>query len=73
MEEEFKVTMDGLVIIGSSKVKTFISDFSRDHYANAFFKGMRYGEMTNSLVELFNNWVGVFRDLPVLPLIEGIR
>ncbi|KAI5344171.1 hypothetical protein L3X38_012048 [Prunus dulcis] len=34
---------------------------------------MRYGEMANSLAESFNNWVGVFRDLPVLPLIEGIR
>ncbi|XP_020419547.1 uncharacterized protein LOC109949184 [Prunus persica] len=72
-EEEFKVAMEELVIVGSSKVKTFISDLSRDHYANAFFKGMRYGEMANSLAESFNNWVGVFRDLPVLPLIEGIR
>ncbi|BFG29986.1 hypothetical protein CerSpe_162600 [Prunus speciosa] len=34
-EEEFKVAMDELVIVGSSKVKTFISDLSRDHYANA--------------------------------------
>ncbi|XP_020424556.1 uncharacterized protein LOC109950388 [Prunus persica] len=72
-KEEFKVAMDELVIVGSSKVKTFISDLSRDHYANAFFKGMHYGEMANSLAESFNNWVGVFRDLPVLPLIEGIR
>ncbi|BBG94013.1 hypothetical protein Prudu_002194 [Prunus dulcis] len=72
-EEEFKVAMDELVIVGSSKVKAFISDLSRDHYANAFFKGMRYGEMVNSLAESFNNWVGVFRDLPVLPLIERIR
>ncbi|XP_020410469.1 uncharacterized protein LOC109946585 [Prunus persica] len=72
-EEEFKVAMEELVIVGSSKVKAFISDFSRHHYANAFFKGMRYGEMANSLAESFNNWVGVFRDLPMLPLIEGIR
>ncbi|XP_034205061.1 uncharacterized protein LOC117619256 [Prunus dulcis] len=72
-EEEFKVAMEELVIVGSSKVKAFISDLSRDHYANAFFKGMRYGEMANSLAESFNNWVGVFRDLLVLPLIEGIR
>ncbi|BBN70329.1 hypothetical protein Prudu_1458S002400 [Prunus dulcis] len=72
-EEEFKVAMEELVIVGSSKVKAFISDLSRDHYANAFFKGMRYGEMANNLAESFNNWVGVFRDLPVLPLIEGIR
>ncbi|XP_008227197.1 PREDICTED: uncharacterized protein LOC103326736 [Prunus mume] len=34
---------------------------------------MRYGEMASSLAELFNNWVGVFQDLLVLPLIEGIR
>ncbi|XP_020409975.1 uncharacterized protein LOC109946466 [Prunus persica] len=72
-EEEFKVALEELVIVGSSKVKTFTSDLSRDHYANTFFKGMRYGEMANSLVESFNNWVGVFQDLPVLPLIEGIR
>ncbi|KAI5335843.1 hypothetical protein L3X38_025977 [Prunus dulcis] len=72
-EEEFKVAMEELVIVGSSKVKAFISYLSRDHYANAFFKGMRCGEMANSLAESFNNWVGVFRDLPVLPLIEGIR
>ncbi|KAL6284430.1 hypothetical protein ACE6H2_015359 [Prunus campanulata] len=72
-EEEFKVAMDELVVVGSSKVKTFISELSRDHYANAFFHGMRYGEMANSLAKSFNNWVGVFRDLPVLPMIEGIR
>ncbi|KAL6293320.1 hypothetical protein ACE6H2_001462 [Prunus campanulata] len=65
--------MDELVVVGSSKVKTFVSELSRDHYANAFFQGMRYGEMANSLAESFNNWVGVFRDLPVLPMIEGIR
>ncbi|BBG93605.1 hypothetical protein Prudu_001671 [Prunus dulcis] len=72
-EEEFKVEMEELVIVRSSKVKAFISDSSRDYYANAFFKEMRYGEMANSLAESFNNWVGVFRDLLVLPLIEGIR
>ncbi|XP_034197954.1 uncharacterized protein LOC117613457 [Prunus dulcis] len=72
-KEEFKVAMDELVIVGSSKVKTIIYDLSRDHYVNAFFKGMHYGEMENSLAESLNNWVGVFRDLPVLPLIEGIR
>ncbi|BFG30002.1 hypothetical protein CerSpe_162760 [Prunus speciosa] len=54
-EEEFKVAMDKLVIVRSSKMKTFISDLSRDHYTNAFFKGMRYGEMANRLAELFNN------------------
>ncbi|XP_034200557.1 uncharacterized protein LOC117615562 [Prunus dulcis] len=37
-EEEFKVAMEELVIVGSSKVKAFISDLSRDHYANAFFQ-----------------------------------
>ncbi|XP_020424436.1 uncharacterized protein LOC109950301 [Prunus persica] len=50
-DEEFKVSMEELVIVGSSKVKAFISDLSRDHYANAFFKGMRYGEMANSLAD----------------------
>ncbi|XP_021802645.1 uncharacterized protein LOC110746717, partial [Prunus avium] len=56
-EEEFKVAMDELVIVESLKVKTFIFDLSRDHYANAFFKGMRYGEMANSLAGSFNNWM----------------
>ncbi|BBN67515.1 EF-TU receptor [Prunus dulcis] len=73
MEDEFKVAMDELVIVGSSKVKKFIADLSRDHYAKAFFKGIHYGEMANSLAKSFNNWVGVFRDLSVLPLIEWIR
>ncbi|XP_020417943.1 uncharacterized protein LOC109948666 [Prunus persica] len=50
-EEEFKVAMDKLVIVGSSKVKAFISDLSRDHYANTFFKGMRYGQMASNLAE----------------------
>ncbi|BFG15278.1 hypothetical protein CerSpe_015520 [Prunus speciosa] len=72
-EEEFKVAIEELMIVGSSKVKTFISDLSRDHYANTFFKGMHYGEMANSLAESFNNWVGVFRDLLVLPLIKWIQ
>ncbi|KAI5334591.1 hypothetical protein L3X38_024724 [Prunus dulcis] len=56
-EEEFKVAMDELVIVGSSKVKTFISDLSRDHYANAFFK-MRYGEMANTKKDLVYDYLG---------------
>ncbi|XP_020417941.1 uncharacterized protein LOC109948663 [Prunus persica] len=50
-EEEFKVATDKLVIVESSKVKAFISDLSRDRYANTFFKGMRYGQMANNLAE----------------------
>lgn len=32
-----KVAMDELMAVGSSKVKTFIIDLSRDHYANVLF------------------------------------
>ena len=72
-ESEFQEAMDELLVVGSAKVKSFIADLSKEHYANAYFDGKRYGETANSLAESFNNWIGELRQLPVLPLIDGLR
>ncbi|XP_034218951.1 uncharacterized protein LOC117630321 [Prunus dulcis] len=65
--------MDELLVVGSAKVKSFIANLSKEHYANAYFDRKRYGEMANSLAKSFNNWIGELRQLPVLPLLDGLR
>ncbi|KAI5323573.1 hypothetical protein L3X38_032645 [Prunus dulcis] len=65
--------MDELLVVGSAKVKSFIANLSKEHYANAYLDRKRYGEMANSLAKSFNNWIGELRQLPVLPLLDGLR
>ncbi|KAG5531570.1 hypothetical protein RHGRI_026247 [Rhododendron griersonianum] len=44
-----------------------------ENWANTYFKGKRYGEMTSNTVESFNNQILKFRHLPICDLVDKVR
>ena len=62
-----------LVSKGGGRFKKFLDELPNDRWANAFFPGQRYGEMTSNLAECFNAWIEKERHLPVTQLIDSIR
>ncbi|KAL7205110.1 hypothetical protein ACSBR2_018100 [Camellia fascicularis] len=43
------------------------------HWANAFFRGRRYGEMCSNATESFNSWVREARNLPIIRMADSIK
>ncbi|KAH7839104.1 hypothetical protein Vadar_032991 [Vaccinium darrowii] len=58
---------------GGAKAKTFLASVPKEHWTNAYFKGKRYGEMSSSAIESFNNWVPEARRMPVMNLVDCLR
>ncbi|KAH7844462.1 hypothetical protein Vadar_028276 [Vaccinium darrowii] len=58
---------------GGAKAKTFLASVPKEHWTNAYFKGKRYGEMSSSAIESFNNWVLEARRMPVMNLVDCLR
>ncbi|KAL6179128.1 hypothetical protein ACLB2K_050644 [Fragaria x ananassa] len=58
---------------GGKPTESFLTHLPLDKWCNAFFRGSRYGEMANSIVESFNRWCGPLRELPVFDFLEGLR
>lgn len=69
----YQLCEDEFYKFGGEKARTFIASCPREHWANAFFQGHRYGEMSSSAVESFNNWVIDARLLPVMNLVDELR
>ncbi|KAF3781848.1 hypothetical protein EJ110_NYTH34016 [Nymphaea thermarum] len=42
-------------------------------WANVFFKGSWYSQITSDIVECFDNWISKVDDLPVLKLVDALR
>ncbi|XP_040371766.1 uncharacterized protein LOC112193244 isoform X2 [Rosa chinensis] len=53
--------------------QSFLANLPPENYAIACFPAKRYGEMSNSLAESFNNMVKDERCMPLPQLLEGIR
>ncbi|KAL7229613.1 hypothetical protein ACSBR2_008174 [Camellia fascicularis] len=51
----------------------FLKDLDPRHWANAHFRGKRYGEMSSNAAESFNNWIKEARHLPITRLVDAIR
>ncbi|XP_020249209.1 uncharacterized protein LOC109826596 [Asparagus officinalis] len=47
--------------------------YSPEHWANAFFPGIRYGHVTSNVAESFNSWIREARLLCILQMVEHIR
>lgn len=62
-----------LVKEGKEPIKDFLCSLPPVHWANAFFPGQRYGEMSSNIAESFNSWVVAERHLPITQLVDGIR
>ncbi|CAL8114057.1 unnamed protein product [Prunus armeniaca] len=69
--EEYQDTLKKLRDDGSSKIiDKFLADLPVQNFANAFFPGKRYGEVSNALSESFNSWVKDVRRLPIYEMID---
>ncbi|KAL7202604.1 hypothetical protein ACSBR1_034132 [Camellia fascicularis] len=51
-------------IAGNGRVDSMLDGLQNDKWANAFFRGKRYGEMSSNAAESYNNWIGGARELP---------
>ncbi|KAH7845889.1 hypothetical protein Vadar_007058 [Vaccinium darrowii] len=58
---------------GKVRIANFLSDLPYEHWANAYFKGQRYGEMWSNMAECFNSWIEKERHLPITQLVDRIR
>lgn len=43
-----------------------------DHWANAFFRGARYNQMTSNFGKLFYNWVSDANELPITQMLDTL-
>ncbi|XP_021832752.1 uncharacterized protein LOC110772604 [Prunus avium] len=58
---------------GPTIIDKFLADLPVQNFANAFFPGKRYGDVSNALSESFNSWVKDVRRLPNYEMIDTIR
>ncbi|XP_028084377.1 uncharacterized protein LOC114285536 [Camellia sinensis] len=58
---------------GRSVASEFLANAHPQHWANAFFRGRRYGEMCSNATESFNSWVREARNLPITRMVDSIR
>ncbi|KAI8550162.1 hypothetical protein RHMOL_Rhmol06G0083500 [Rhododendron molle] len=69
----YKAAEEEFYQFGGDKARTFIASVPKEHWSNAYFKGQRYGEMSSSAVESFNNWILKAREMPVFNLVDELR
>lgn len=69
----FDKCLKELYEVGGDKAKEFVSSLPYHHWANAYFPGKRYGDMSSNAIESFNNWILDARKLPILQCVEQIR
>ncbi|XP_028082822.1 uncharacterized protein LOC114284130 [Camellia sinensis] len=60
-------------IVGNGRVDSILDGLQNDKWANAFFRGKRYGEMSSNAVESYNNWIGRARELYITCMADMIR
>ncbi|XP_028111003.1 uncharacterized protein LOC114309464 [Camellia sinensis] len=58
---------------GNGRVDSMLDGLQNDKWANAFFRGKRYGEMSSNAAESYNNWIGGARELPITCMVDMIR
>ena len=58
---------------GGPNVDRFLANLPYEHWANAHFRGNRYGEMSSNVAESFKAWITKARYLPITSMINTIR
>ncbi|XP_028104380.1 uncharacterized protein LOC114303445 [Camellia sinensis] len=58
---------------GKTIATKFLADAHPQHWANAFFKGRRYGEISSNAAESFNSWIREARYLPITRMVDSIK
>ena len=72
-KKAFHKNLDELKKEGKDVIESFLSSLPFKHWANSYFPGERYGEMSSNIVESFNSMVLEERTLPITQLVDGIR
>ncbi|XP_028109702.1 protein FAR1-RELATED SEQUENCE 4-like [Camellia sinensis] len=72
-EASFQQHWTKLKETGRSGINNFLEDMPPKHWANAYFKGKRYGEMTSNAAELFNKWILDACNYPITRLVDTLR
>ncbi|XP_028070034.1 uncharacterized protein LOC114272512 [Camellia sinensis] len=60
-------------IAGNGRVNSMLDGLQNDKWANAFFRGKRYGEMSSNAAESYNNWIGGAHELFITYMVDMIR
>ncbi|XP_028100996.1 uncharacterized protein LOC114300305 [Camellia sinensis] len=60
-------------IAGNGRVNSMLDGLQNDKWANAFFRGKRYAEISSNADESYNNWIGGARELPITCMVDMIR
>ncbi|XP_028055438.1 uncharacterized protein LOC114259605 [Camellia sinensis] len=60
-------------IARNGRVDSMLDGLQNDKWANAFFRGKRYGEMSSNAAESYNNWIGGAHELPITCMVDMIR
>ena len=69
----FQQNVHKLRQFGGNRLHDFLDDLPPHNWANAYFRGRRYGEMTSNAAESFNNWIMEARHLPIIGMVDRIR
>ena len=69
----FQQYMQRLRRVGVARLIELLDDLPAHNWANAYFRGRRYGEMTSNAAESFNNWILEARHLPITGTVDMIR
>ncbi|KAL7181063.1 hypothetical protein ACSBR1_040011 [Camellia fascicularis] len=57
---------------GRNVATSFLKDIPLQYWANAYFRGARYGEMCSNAAESFNSWIREARHLPITQMVDNI-
>ncbi|KAL6125359.1 hypothetical protein ACLB2K_073418 [Fragaria x ananassa] len=71
--EKFDEAMQKLKSDGKGVVEDFLKELKLENYAFAHFPGKRYGAMSNSQAESYNNMIKDERCMPLPQLLEAVR
>lgn len=71
--QQYEENVDKLLKVGGYKVEAFLRYTPCEMWANAFFRGQRYGQMTSNACESWNSQIREERLLPIVSMIDAIR
>ncbi|XP_038678413.1 uncharacterized protein LOC119979862 [Tripterygium wilfordii] len=69
----FHDRLQELLSMGGDRVASFIDEAPACNWANVYFMGKRYSEMSSNAAESFNSQIFEFRSLPITNMIDMIR
>ncbi|XP_028088557.1 uncharacterized protein LOC114289102 [Camellia sinensis] len=60
-------------IARNGRIDSMLDGLQNDKWANTFFRGKRYGEMSSNVIESYNNWIDGAHELPITCMVDMIR